>query len=288
VNLTEAVDAFLDSRREARRRASTLTHYRRILTAHARALGPGRDVTTITPAQVERWFASLHYTPGGMYNHYVIVNSFWTWLQRSGHVARSPVLFTCPQPPVSLIRNRSISDADLAAMLAAARSDPRDYALLRFLADTGARAGAVAGVRLADLDLDSGTASVLEKGNQRLTVWFGSLTAAALRDWLAVRPAWPHDHVFASARGRPLSSHGIWDVLEPIAQRAGAVGRWNPHAFRHHGGKTWFDAGKPLPLVQLKLGHSRAETTARYYANRSADELRDGTEELAPPDPECR
>lgn len=286
--LHEAVETYLAAKAEQGRRPQTLAHYRRVLAAHAAALGPGRDVAEIAPSDVAAWIDANRaaYHANGAANRYDIAHGFWRWLVEQGQVARSPVQVHVPHPPVSPVRDRALSGDDLAAMLAATRENPRDYALLRFLADTGARAGAVAGVRIRDLDLKRRRANVTEKGGRPVVVRFSRATAGALSDWLAARPAWPHDHVFASVRGRPLSSHGIWDVLEAIARRAGVSGRWNPHSFRHKVGRDWFNAGEPLPRIQAKLNHLDAGTTAKYYANQDEEALDAATEALAAPDPE--
>lgn len=287
MNLETAIETYLTAKAEQGRRSQTLAHYRRILTAHAAALGPGRDVGEIAPSDVAAWIdanrAAL--SANTQANYYDIARGLWEWLRAEGHVERSPVQARVRRPRVSPVRSRAISPGDEAAMLAAARNDPRDYALLRFLADTGARVTAVARVRVGDLDLKRRRANLLEKGGLPVVVRYGHLTAEALSDWLAVRPAWPHDYVFASYRGTPLTRFTLYGILKAIARVAGVEGRFNPHSFRHKVGKDWFDAGKPIPLIQGKLNHLDPGTTAKYYANRDEEELEAGTEELAPPDP---
>ncbi len=62
-------------------------------------------------------------------------------------------------------------------------------------------------------------------------------------------------------------------MLERTAQRAQLRGRFNPHAFRHAFARDMLDNGADLATVSQLLGHRSIETTARFYARWSDEEL---------------
>lgn len=69
-----------------------------------------------------------------------------------------------------------------------------------------------------------------------------------------------------------MSESGVWWVVKGYADRLGV--RFRPHDLRRTIAKLSFQASKDLEQVQLFLGHSRIETTARYLGGEQ--ELRLG------------
>jgi site-specific recombinase XerD len=66
----------------------------------------------------------------------------------------------------------------------------RDTAIIRLLLDTGGWAGEVAGLRVADLDLDADVAHVVGTGRRPRALPFGDKTGTALARYLR---AWARD-----------------------------------------------------------------------------------------------
>lgn len=168
------------------------------------------------------------------------------------------------EPPKALTR------ADLIRMLNASRSNPRDYAIICFLADTGCRSGGLVGLRIGDLELERGRAVVHEKGlggqRKSRTVHMVRRTVDALRAWLEVRDL-PGRSVFG------LKASGVYQVMERTAQRGGVRGRWNPHAFRHGFARGMLDNGADLATVSQLMGHSDVSITVMFYARWCDEEL---------------
>ena len=101
----------------------------------------------------------------------------------------------------------------------------RDYAVLLFLYNTGARADEVAQVRIDDLDLgaassrDGSSVLLRGKGNKtrRCPLW--SRSVGELRPLIEHRPA--SQHVFLNRRGQPLTRFGIHALVERHAMPHG-------------------------------------------------------------------
>ena len=150
----------------------------------------------------------------------------------------------------------------------------RDYAVLLFLYNTGARADEVAQVRIGDLDLGAassrdGSSVVLRgKGNKlrRCPLW--PRTVDELRPLIDRRAA--TEHVFLNRRGQPLTRFGIHALVERYAARVAtavpslAKKRVSPHTIRHTTATHLLRSGVDINTIRAWLGHVCLSTTNVY------------------------
>lgn len=167
---------------------------------------------------------------------------------------------------------------EMDALLAAPHRDSsqgrRDYGVLLFLYNTGARADEVAHVRIADLDLgarpDRDPSSVLihGKGNKtrRCPLW--AKTVNELNHLVGGRAA--AEHVFLNRRGQPLTRFGIHALVKRYAAVVAATRpslaqkRVSPHTIRHTTATHLLRAGVDLNTIRAWLGHVSLVTTNVY------------------------
>lgn len=203
--------------------------------------------------------------------HIRLARQLFKWLTDEGLLAANPAA-RLQVPEVGNEPAKGISLVDLHRMFDAARSSPRDFALLLFLADTGCRIGGVTGLTLGDLDLTQRCALVREKGKRGRpkvrAVFFNPVTADALAAWLQERSILPGanrtDRVFIGHKG-PLTANGIYQVVARVGAAAGIEGRCNPHSFRHGLAQALLENGCDLARVSQILGHADVRVTARFY-----------------------
>ena len=150
----------------------------------------------------------------------------------------------------------------------------RDYAVLLFLYNTGARADEVAQVRIGDLDLgaassrDASSVVLRGKGNKtrRCPLW--PRTVDELRPLIDRRAA--SQHVFLNRRGQPLTRFGIHALVERYAARVAtklpsvAKKRVSPHTIRHTTATHLLRAGVDINTIRAWLGHVCLSTTNVY------------------------
>jgi site-specific recombinase XerD len=162
---------------------------------------------------------------------------------------------------------------ELDALLAAPdRRRPqgrRDYALLLFLYNTGARASEAAGVSMADLDLDKLTVRLLGKGRKIRVCPLWMHTADAVRPIL--RADGPQEaRVFLNVRGQPITRYGIHALVARTVKKAAKTmptlqkKRVSPHTLRHTTAVHLLQAGVDINTIRAWLGHASLETTNRY------------------------
>lgn len=148
----------------------------------------------------------------------------------------------------------------------------RDYALLIFLYNTGARISEALGVTPDDLRLAPPRhVRIRGKGSKERICPLWRETATALGRLVEADGA-KTAVVFRSATGRPLSRDGAAYLLTKYAERAaGEVPalrrrKISPHVLRHSCAVALLQAGVDLTVIRDYLGHASVATTGRYVA----------------------
>jgi site-specific recombinase XerD len=141
----------------------------------------------------------------------------------------------------------------------------RNRALFEVVYSAGLRAQEAVDLELASVDFEREALLVRGKGDKERMVPLGEEAAFRLRTYLEHgRPALAagaDDHVFLSARGRPLNTSTLRRLLP------------NPHKLRHAFATHLLEGGADLRTIQELLGHSSLSTT-QVYSHVDAKRLR--------------
>jgi integrase/recombinase XerD len=172
------------------------------------------------------------------------------------------------QKVVSYLDKREM-DALLKVPNRRTRQGWRDYALLLFLYNTGARAHEAAGLCVADLTFGGSVAArILGKGNKERACPLWPQTVAALKPLLlGLRSS---DPVFRGRRNEPLTRFGIYSVVKVVARRASTVvdslkeKQISPHTIRHTCAVHLLRGGVDINTIRAWLGHVSLDTTNIY------------------------
>lgn len=145
----------------------------------------------------------------------------------------------------------------------------RDKAMLELLYATGIRASELAGLQMADFNLDIGYLRCLGKGNRERVIPVGRTAIAATAAYLRnLRPSLSRpgssDFLLLSRTGRPLSRIEIWRLVKKYAVRAGMPRKVTVHTLRHCFATHLLTGGADLRSVQEMLGHVDVATTQIY------------------------
>lgn len=148
----------------------------------------------------------------------------------------------------------------------------RDYVLLLFLYNTGARADEAATLKIGDVYLPKGkglaVVSIMGKGRKtrRCPLWDD--TSKALRGIIADRS--PEEHVFLNRQHFPMTRFGVYEM---VTRHADALSRSmpsikekrvTPHTIRHTTATHLLQAGVDINTIRAWLGHVSVETTNIY------------------------
>lgn len=230
-------------------------------------VGGARPVEGITPAlmiEYHQWLRSKNYAPATLTKKIKSAKIFFSWCARLELVPRSPATaLKQPRPPRAITRDKAMREDELSKILAAVEFKPRDTALILFLADTGVRRGAAAGMRIGDLDMRNRRAVVTGKGDKTRTVSFGWECDTALKKWLAKRNNSQGDYVW-HRYGAPMQAANVSRIVRRACEAAG-VRSLGAHSLRHRKGHQFADARIAPSVAATALGHSDVVITLTHY-----------------------
>lgn len=149
-------------------------------------------------------------------------------------------------------------------MLSLAGGSARDYAILQVFLQTGVRVSELCNLRLTDVDLAGRVLRVVGKGMVTREIELEKKGVAALKNWLAQRPASVYDHLFLNRDGEPLGERGVRKLVTKYRVQAGITKRASCHSLRHTFAS--YKAQRGVSPFQLKewLGHANLNTTQIY------------------------
>lgn len=149
----------------------------------------------------------------------------------------------------------------------------RDYALMLFLYNTGARVSEALGVRVGHLTLVAPRhVRLLGKGSKERLCPLWRETTEALALLPAVREGQLTDRVFCNRAGEGLTRDGVAYLLRKYATMAARSSpalrrrRITPHVLRHSCAVALLQAGVDITVIRDYLGHASIATTSRYVA----------------------
>lgn len=205
--------------------------------------------------------------------HLVTLRNFYRFALTEGWMKTDPTLnLESPKIWKSLPGCLTMEEVDrlLAQPDTATRLGVRDKALLELLYSTGLRVSELLGLRMGDVDMQSGCLRCIGKGNKERLVPVGkqaiSAIAAYVRDarpQLVGRRA-PAPYLFLNVRGGKLSRVGFWKILKQYGKLTGLHRKLSPHKLRHSFATHLLERGADLRSVQLMLGHADISTTQIY------------------------
>lgn len=269
---SDALEKFL--REKGARSLHTAARYRRDLTAFFGWVdGKGYDIGSLLPWQMGEYAADLRdgalgelraSTRAGRIN---AVSSFYRFLQQQARdvIPQNPATAT-PRPEVSKrSKTRKLTAEELTALRTIARErNDRLYALVQLLAGSGIRISEALGADTHHLKREGAEwyLYVVRKGSEdRTPVQVPAEAARAVNRYVRGR----RGPLFLDRDGRRWNRTAAGRSLQYAAIAAGIKDRpVSPHSLRHTATTLALDAGVPIRDVQVQMGHSSTETTARY------------------------
>jgi len=285
-------------------RQTTHENYRSAVTHHLTPYFGPRPVGEISTDTVEAFIAAKLRPGGSVKNEakalarsslrplLVALRMILQKAVKSGDIDRHPMDQLDRMPRADAENVDPFTTAELRALIVAAQEiNPTAGAMIRLWAQTGMRAGELAGLQVGDFDWEHGTVTVQRtysrrrigplKRNGARTVSMLHPIAEAVEDWrpaatpesrsvvaalrrLPVAPMEPTAFVFGH-HGQPMESMELHRLWRRIVVKARVRYR-EPEQFRHTFASTMLSRNAPLLYVQKQGGWRSATIMLSVYA----------------------
>lgn len=222
--------------------------------------------------------------PATARSRHLALRRFSAWLTEEGERESDPLVGLKP-PKLDQQVIEPLSDDELRDLIKACAGkefrDRRDEAIVRFMAETGTRAGETAALQIEDVNLAGATVTVRRgKGGKGRVVPIGPQVAQSIDRYIRARRA----HRLAALpglwlgeRGKGFTYDALHKTLQYRAARAG-IARFHPHLLRHTAAHRWLAAGGSEGGLMAVAGWTRPDMLLRYTKAqaeaRAADEAK--------------
>jgi integrase/recombinase XerD len=253
----------------------------------------GVDPMKAEKTDVERWHRQLAETPtrnrrpparATLARRVSSVASLYDFLVEEDYVDKVPIRSsTRPRAEKESSTTGLSAEETVQLQGQATESGIRDEAIITILLVLGLRVAELTGLRVRHYRWQKGhrVLRVVGKGDKMRELIVQGPARKVLERWLAELAAKLGVDVdaldgdqllFPSVAGGQLSQQSVMRTVQRLAKAAG-IPSWSkisPHSLRHTCATIMLDAGVPINVVQVQLGHGDISTTLRYDRARES------------------
>ncbi len=201
------------------------------------------------------------YTPKSVSRKINSTRTFYRFLKTNEYVTDDPSLLVA-HPKYELTPPRMLTPTEYRALRDAARNDPRMFAIIELLLQTGIRIGELSMLKLDDIQGDNLKIMPIEKHEERL-VPLNKSVKEALKRYVTARPKTKEERVFITKSGKPFLVRNIRTAIERYF-RISEIKNAKVNDLRHTFVAHHLKHGLSLIVLSRILGHKRISTTERY------------------------
>ena len=199
VALKDAHQQFKDFLKEKNRSSSTIVAYGKDVDQLVSFLSEleKNHIHEVAKEDIEGFLAKLTkegYTPKTISRKINSTRTFYRFLKINEYITDDPSLLV-EHPRYELAPPRILNPTEYRALRDSARNDPRMFAIIELLLQTGIRIGELAQLRLEDLQGDNLRIRPYEKHEERV-VPLNRSAKEALKRYLEARPQVKEDRIF--------------------------------------------------------------------------------------------
>ena len=225
-------------------------------------------------------------------HYFVVLSCFFNWAVGEGFVEEGPMvkIKVAKSKPKVIV---PFSNEEIGRMLAVCDYDyehnakflgSRNRAIILVLLDTGIRLSELLGMKVSDINNDTGYIRVLGKGSKERVVRMGKVVRKALWRYLIYRTYKDTQELWLTEEGKPLYNSGVQSLVKRLKERAGVNGDGIVHRFRHTFALNFLRTDKNVFNLQYLLGHSDLDMVRRYTATLGMEDALRAHEKASPAD----
>ncbi len=284
--LSETIEAFLTSATD-RLRTATITQYRSVLRTHVLPRRGQLPVARLKAEHVESLYAELRDRSVSLRTLqalHIAIRQVTKFALDRGWIDKDPMAGVRRPGGAKQARVgdesavRYWTAQELKRVLVAAHEilTPQQALVFEVLAGTGCRISEALGLRFRDHRVPrlsfvrtfskARQIEPMKSETSRRTIEIPGRLSGLIEQERSGRGAQLDDYVFATGTGTPLDQDRVRKLLVQVV-RAADVPTRTLHEIRHSHAVILLEAGTPLKVVQLRLGHSDPAITLRTYSH---------------------
>jgi integrase/recombinase XerC len=212
------------------------------------------------------------------------LRAFFRWATQEIGMAQNPFSHV-PMPTLpNQWHVQTFTDEEIAAMFAAVDTlgppfiVQRNRTMLSILLDSAVRASELLSLRVDSINPHDSMFTVTGKGGKTRTVVVGNHTRRELWIYVAqfrLKMRTNDTALFVSQSGKALTYPRLRIVFQKLKERTGIDRiRVSAHICRHSAATAMYRNGMKAVVLQEVLGHTKFDTTRKYYLSVSTEDLR--------------
>ncbi|OGD07652.1 hypothetical protein A2899_02815 [Candidatus Amesbacteria bacterium RIFCSPLOWO2_01_FULL_49_25] len=234
-------------------------------------------VGMITLPTVERYLAELDRRgiAGATRKRKVVsIRSFLTFLYQDGYIATNIGKRIIP-PRTDFKNPRFLTEREYKRLLDAASQNPRDFAIIQLLLQTGIKLSEITRLSLNDVELsdtklpeqkEGGYLHIIGSERQKeRTIPLNNKACTALGEYVKRRSLTKNNILFINRFGKRLSPRGIEKITSKYFDQTEIEGA-TVQSLRHTFGIHHVAKGTSLKTIQAIMGHKDPRSTAIYVS----------------------
>ena len=260
--MAEFTERFLAEHAEAKRKASTAAEYRRLMDKIVLPTLGKRKLADIARSDITRLHHANRSAPYQANRVLAVLSKMFNIAERCGLRPNGSNPCRHVEKYAERKRERMLSPAELARLgdaLVAYDGSPYAAAAVKLLVFTGARLGEVLGLRWEWIDFERAEVRLPDSKSGAKTIHLPPPALAVLTELPRIEG---NPHVIAGGR-----EGAAWVNLEKpwrAIRKAAGLDDVRLHDLRHAFASVAASSGMGLPIIGKMLGHTQAQTTARY------------------------
>ncbi len=266
IRIRDAHREFTNYLKENKHSSSTIVAYGKDIAQLVEFLNDlqKNHIHEVSKEDIEAFLAKLTqggYTPKSVSRKINSTRTFYRFLKVNEYVTDDPSLLVS-HPKYELAPPRILTPTEYRALRDSAKHDPRMFAIIEILLQTGIRIGELAALTLDDIQKDVLRIRTYEKHEER-TVPLNRSARESVNRYLDVRPKVEEKRVFVTKSGKPFLVRNIRTAIERYFRLA-EIKEAKINDLRHTFVAHHIKHGVSLVLLSKVLGHKRLSTTERY------------------------
>lgn len=189
------------------------------------------------------------------------IRGFFRFLKNEGVINFNPAL-EVSHPKYVLPQPRFFSQLEYRAIRDVAKKDPRTYALVEILLQTGIKIGELANLKIEDVNEDFINISPYSKTPGR-QIPLTSSVKRAINEYLKVRPQSNSPYLFITRNHKPLLVRNIRQIIDRCFEEVG-IKDATVNDFRNTFIAYQLQKGVSIEYVAKIVGHRRLSSTERF------------------------